>query len=159
MADYEARVGIDFDVTQATAALQRLQQQISAFQSALAKGSAASAKAASNLQRDLVNNINATGKFSASMTTVASSAENFTRALETNKLSLGQYFRYAGASTRTFGRFFKGEFDTINKVVRERVKTIQTQFVKMGRDSNGALQAIKIRPLALDMQNLSLIHI
>ena len=153
MADYEARVGIDFDVTQATASLQRLQQQISAFQSALAQGSAASAKAASNLQRDLLNNINATGKFSASMTTVASSAENFTRALETNKLSMGQYFRYAGASTKTFGRFFKGEFDTINKVVRERVKTIQTQFVKMGRDSNGALQAIKIRPLALDLKD------
>lgn len=153
MADYEARVGINFDVTQATASLQALQQQISAFQSALLKGSAASAKAAANLQRDLVNNINATGRFAASMTTVASSAENFTRALETNKLSLGQYFRYAGASTKTFGRFFKNEFDTINKVVRERVKTIQTQFVKMGRDANGALQAIKVRPLSLDLND------
>ena len=88
------------------------------------------------------------------MRTVASSTEHFTNALERNKLTSREYFRYTGAATKTFGRLFKSEFETINKVARERVKDIQTQYVKMGRGANGALQAIAVRPLTLDMKNL-----
>jgi hypothetical protein len=57
-------------------------------------------------------------------------------------------------ATRTFGSFFKKEFSTIQKVAIERVKDLQTQYISMGRDANGALKAIKIRPLTLDMQDL-----
>jgi TP901 family phage tail tape measure protein len=64
-----------------------------------------------------------------------------------------EYFRYTGASTRTFGKLFKSEFDTINKVARENVKTLQTQYIKMGRDASGALKAMSIRPLTLDMND------
>ena len=67
---------------------------------------------------------------------------------------MGEYFRFAGASTKTFGRFFRNEFDTIEKVARERVKTLQTQYIKLGRDANGAMQAIAVRPQVLDMQDL-----
>jgi hypothetical protein len=49
---------------------------------------------------------------------------------------------------------FSREFNTINRVATERVKDLQTQYISMGRDANGALQAIKVRPLALDMNNL-----
>jgi TP901 family phage tail tape measure protein len=101
-----------------------------------------------------MNNINATGKFQASMRTVTSSTESFTNALEKNKLTSREYFRYTGAATKTFGRLFRSEFETLNKVARERVKDIQTQYVKMGRGANGALQAIAVRPLTLDMKNL-----
>jgi len=66
---------------------------------------------------------------------------------------MGQYFRFAGASTKSFGRLFKSEFNTINKVARERVKGLQTQYIKMGRDANGAMQAIRVRPLTLDLQS------
>jgi TP901 family phage tail tape measure protein len=68
---------------------------------------------------------------------------------------MGEYFRYSAAATKTFGRFFSSEFDTINKVARERVKDLQTQYIKMGRDANGAMRAIAVRPLALDMENLA----
>jgi TP901 family phage tail tape measure protein len=68
---------------------------------------------------------------------------------------MGQYFRYAAGSTQTFGRLFKTEFDTIGRVAESRVKSLQTQYIKLGRDANGAMQAIKVRPLALDMQNLA----
>jgi TP901 family phage tail tape measure protein len=107
------------------------------------------------MQKTLINSINATGKFAASLTNIKSSAENFTTSLEKNKLGLREYFRYAGASTQSFGKLFKSEFATIEKVAVERVKTLQTQYIKMGRDANGALQAIKVRPLTLDMQNLA----
>ena len=67
---------------------------------------------------------------------------------------MGQYFKYAGAYTKTFGKLFRSEFDTINKVARERVKDLQTQYIKLGRDANGAMKAISVRPLTLDMKNL-----
>jgi hypothetical protein len=154
MADAESNIRIDIDTSSALASLKALQREISAFHTSMAKGSAAMAATSANLQKDLINNINATKQFSASMTTVRSGTESFTRALEGNKFSLGEYFRYAGASTRTFGRLFTNEFDTIEKVARERVKTIQTQYIKMGRDANGAIRSIAVRPLTLDMQNL-----
>jgi TP901 family phage tail tape measure protein len=153
--DANAQIRVDIDTTAALASIKNLQRQISAFHSQmLASGNAANAALSQNMQKTLVNSINATGKFAASLTNIKSSAENFTTSLEKNKLGLKEYFRYAGASTQSFGKLFKSEFATIEKVATERVKTLQTQYIKMGRDANGALQAIKVRPLALDMQNL-----
>jgi hypothetical protein len=48
------------------------------------------------MQQNLVNSINATGQFSARVLTIATTTESFTNALEKNKLTMGQYFRYAG---------------------------------------------------------------
>jgi len=155
MTDINSNVRLDIDGSGALATLKELQRQISVFQSAMAKGNAANRTAASNLQKDLINNINATGQFAASMKDVRTGTEQFTTALEKNKLSLGEYFRYGMGSTKTFGRMFKTEMATVEKVARERVKTIQTQYIKLGRDANGAMKSIAVRPLALDMGNLA----
>lgn len=156
MADeIQSNIKVNIDTSAALASIKQLQTQISAFHTQMSKGGAQAAAEARNLQQNLINSINATNKFAASMTTVKSSAEQFTDSLEKNKLSLGEYFRYAGASSRSFGRFFKTEFETINKVARERVKDLQTQYIKLGRDANGAMRAIRVRPLILDMENLS----
>jgi len=156
MADIQSNININVDTTNATAAIRNLQAQISAFHQQMQKsGSAANAATSANMQRNLINSVNATKKFSASMATVSTQTESFTNSLEKNKLSMGQYFRYAGASTRSFGRLFKSEFNTISQVAESRVRTLQTQYVKMGRDASGAMKALKVRPLSLDMQNLS----
>jgi TP901 family phage tail tape measure protein len=155
MADIESNIRIDIDTSSALASIKSLQSQISAFQKQMASTSAASAANAQNLQRRLISDINATGQFSARMTTIKSTTESFTNALEKNKLSLGEYFRFAGASSKTFGRIFTSEFNTIEKVARERVKTLQTQYISMGRDANGSLKAISVRPLSLDMDSLA----
>jgi TP901 family phage tail tape measure protein len=107
------------------------------------------------LQQSLINGINRTGQFSAGIKNIKTTTDSFTNSLQKNKLSMGEYFRYSAAATKSFGRFFSTEFDTINKVARERVKDLQTQYIKMGRDANGAMRAIAIRPLALDMDNLA----
>jgi TP901 family phage tail tape measure protein len=153
MADIQSNIFIDIETAQAIAKLKGLQAEISAFHVAMAKGTATNVARSAEFQRELVNGINRTGQFSAQMARVATSTETFTRALEGNKLSMGEYFRYAGASTKTFGKFFRSEFETINKVARERVKTLQTQYIKMGRDASGAMQAIAVRPVALDLEN------
>ena len=153
MADVNANIGVHIDTSAALVELKNLQRQLATFHSSVAKSSAASAAAQKNLQTNLLNSINATGKFSAQMGTIRTSTESFTHALETNKLSMREYFRFAGGSTKTFGRLFKQEFDTIGKVAQERVKTMQTQYIKMGRDASGAMQAMSIRPTTLNMND------
>ena len=155
MADVNANIGVSIDTSQALAQLKNLQREISQFHSSIARSSATSAQAQRTLQQDFLNSINATGKFAAEFKTITTASESFTNSLEKNKFSMGEYFKYAGGASKTFGRLFKTEFDTINKVAEDRVKKLQTQFIKMGRDANGALKAISITPLALDMNNLS----
>ena len=132
-----------------------LQAQISAFQRQMSSSSTANAESARKLRRGLLDDLNATGQWSTSIRTIKSSSESFTTALERNKLSMGEYFRFAGSQTKTFGRLFTTEFNTIEKVARERVKDLQTQYISLGRDANGALKAISVRPLRLDMNDLA----
>ena len=153
MADVNANIGIQIDTSAALAQLKTLQRQISAFNQAVSKSNATAMMAQRDMTIDLMRNISATGKFAAEMRTIRTSTEAFTHALETNKLSMREYFRYAGASTKSFGKLFRTEFDTINKVARERVKDLQTRYIKLGRDAQGAMKAIAIRPAVLDMEN------
>jgi hypothetical protein len=154
MADIQSNIVVNIDTSAALAELKALQRQISAFHSTMAKGGAASAAVSANMQQNLANTINSSGKFHAEMVRVRSTTESFNTALAKNQLSMKEYFRYAGAASKTFGRLFKQEHETINKVARENVKTLQTQYIKMGRDASGSLRAMSVRPLTLDMKNL-----
>ena len=152
--DANARIRVDIDTAAALASIKNLQRQISNFHTSMAKSGAAASAASMQLQQQLLNSINSTGKFSATLQNVKTTTDSFTNSLEKNKLSMGEYFRYSGGATKTFGRLFRTEFDTINKVARERVKDLQTQYIKMGREANGAMRAIAVRPLVLDMKDL-----
>jgi TP901 family phage tail tape measure protein len=153
MSDVNANIGININAASALAELKALQRQIATFHQQVAKGSASAAIAQKGLQTNLLNAINATGKFHAQMGLVRTSTESFTHALETNKMSMGQYFKYAAGSTKTFGKLFKSEFDTIGKVAQERVKKMQTQYIKMGKDAQGATKAMSITPHSLNMKD------
>jgi TP901 family phage tail tape measure protein len=153
--DANARIRVDIDTAAALANIKNLQRQISTFHTSLAKSGAQATASSLQLQQSLINGINKTGQFSAGIKTIKTTTDSFTNSLQKNKLSMGEYFRYSAAATKSFGRFFSSEFDTINKVARERVKDLQTQYIKMGRDANGAMRAIAVRPLALDMENLA----
>jgi TP901 family phage tail tape measure protein len=155
MADIESNIRFGVDTSDAIASIKMLQAQVSAFQRQMASSSVANAESARKLRRGLIDDLNATGQWSASIKTIESSSESFTRSLEKNKLSMGEYFRYAGSQTKTFGGLFRSEFNTIEKVARERVKDLQTQYISLGRDANGALKAISVRPLRLDMESLA----
>ena len=153
MSDVNAKIGVQIDTSQALAELKGLQRQLALFHTSVSKGSASAAAQQRNMQQNLLNSINATGKFSAQMGVVRTSTESFTNALEKNKLSMREYFRYAGGSTKTFGRLFKSEFDTIGKVAQDRVKKLQTQYIKLGRDASGAMKAISVTPTSLNMKD------
>jgi TP901 family phage tail tape measure protein len=155
MSDVNANIDININSSNALAQLKSLQRQISQFHTSIAKSSESAALAQRGLQKNLLNSVNAISGFTAEMRTVKTSAESFTNSLEKNKFSMREYFRYAGASTKTFGRLFKSEFDTIGKVSEERVKRLQTQYIKMGRDTNGAMQAMAVMPTKLNLDDYS----
>lgn len=151
MADVNANIGVNIDTSAALAQLKSLQRQISQFNSSIAKSSEQSALAQKSLNTNLINSINSIGAFSAELRTIRTTSEQFTASLESNKFSMREYFRYAGAATKTFGKLFRSEFDTISNVAEERVKKLQTQYIKLGRDSTGAMKAIAIMPKELNM--------
>jgi TP901 family phage tail tape measure protein len=153
MADVNANIGVNIDTSNALAQLKTLQRQLSQFHTSVARSSETASLAQKSMQKNFINSVNSIGAFSAELRTVKTTTESFTSSLEGNKFSMREYFRYAGGATKTFGRLFKSEFDTIGKVAEDRVKTLQTQYVKMGRDANGAMKAIAITPATLDMQN------
>ena len=155
MADVNANIGVNIDTSNALAQLKAIQRQISQFHTSIARSSETAGLAQRDLQKNFINSINATGAFSAELRTVKTTAESFTDSLEKNKFSMRQYFRFAGASTKTFGQLFSSEFNTINKVAEQNVKRLQTQYVKMGRDASGAMRAIAIMPNELDMSKMS----
>jgi TP901 family phage tail tape measure protein len=155
MADVNANIGINLETSAALAQLKDLQRQLAIFNTSISKTSASAVAGQKKLAANLVNSINDTGKFVAEIRSIDTTVESFTKNLEKNKFSVKEYFRFAGASTKTFGRNFKGEFDTINKVAEDRVKRLSTQYIKLGRDATGTMQAISVMPKSLDMSSYS----
>lgn len=155
MADVNANIGVNIDTSNALAQIKGLQRQLSEFYTSISRSSETAALAQRDLQRNLVNSVNSLGGFSAELRTIKTTAESFTNSLEKNKFSMREYFRYAAASTKTFSRLFASEFDTINKVAEENVKRLQTQYIKLGRDSSGAMKAIAVIPTQLNMEDLA----
>ena len=154
MADLNANINVGIETTQALDQLKALQRQISQFHQSVSKSSAQASLAQRDLQKNFLNGVNAIQGFSAELKTVRTTAESFTNSLEKNKFSMREYFRYSAGATKTFGRNFAAEMSTIERTAIERVKTLQTQYVKMGRDAQGAMKAIAIRPTVLNMQDL-----
>jgi TP901 family phage tail tape measure protein len=155
LADVNSNININFDTTAALAQLRSLQAGLSRFHQTLAEGNLAAANAQKGLNAQLIQSVGATGKFSASQVKVAGSTLAFTSALEKNKLSLREYYRYtmaaATANTRILGKAFEQEREIINRARRDRVKALQAQYVQMNKSNAGFMDAIRIMPKSLQM--------
>ncbi len=157
MSDVNANIGIHFDTSDALAQLRRLQAGLSKFNQALTEGNVAAANAQKGLNAQLVQSINATGKFVASQKNIASSTTAFTDALEKNKLSMGQYFRYTAAAatqnSKVFSNAFKQEKDTLNRAMKDRVKALQTQYIQLTNANGDLVKVLQVVPKHLKMVN------
>ena len=157
MADVNSNININFNTAAALAQLRTLQAGLSKFHQTLAEGNLAAANAQKGLNAQLLQSIGATGKFSASQVKVAGSTLAFTSALEKNKLSLREYYRYtmaaATANTRVLGKAFAQEREIINRARRDRVKALQSQYIQMNKANAGFMDAIRVMPKSLAMAN------
>jgi TP901 family phage tail tape measure protein len=157
LADVNSNININFNTAAALAQLRQLQAGLSKFHQSLAEGNLAAANAQKGLNAQLLQSVGATGKFSASQVKVAGSTLAFTSALEKNKLSLREYYRYsmaaATANTRVMGKAFAQEREIINRARRDRVKALQAQYIQMNKANSGFMDAIRIMPKSLAMAN------
>jgi TP901 family phage tail tape measure protein len=142
MADVNANINIGINTSQAQAQLLKLQNQISAFNKSLAISDA-------GYGQMLSRGINATRMFDAQIVPATTSVERFSRAIENNKLSLGQYARLTASQLPGLGKVFRSEFDMMEKVAVSRVKKIQSQYVALGKSAKNTQQALQIMPRGL----------
>jgi len=150
MTDVNSNILINIDTTQAMSALRGLDKQISALNRSMIVGTKAASLAQADFSKSLLHNINATGMFNASMGKMATSTDQFSKRLEAGKLSLREYYRYGMASTKTFGKNYAREFQTISNLAEKRVKALQSQYVQLGKDAQGAIRSMRITPKALN---------
>ena len=157
MADLNANIGIGFDTREALASLRKLQAGLSTFNQSLVVGNAAAANAQKGLNAQLIQSINSTGKFIASQVAVASSTQAFTNALEKNKFSLKEYYRYsmaaATANTKVLRKAFAQEREIINRTRKDRVKMLQSQYIQLAASQGGMVQALRVLPRHLATTN------
>jgi hypothetical protein len=157
VSDVNANIGIHFDTSDALAQLRRLQAGLSRFNQALTEGNVSAANAQKGLNSQLMQSINATGKFVASQKTIASSTTAFTDSLEKNKLSMGQYFRYTAAAatmnSKTLKNVFAQEKDVLKRAMKDRVKTLQTQYVQLTNANGEFVKVLQVVPKHLKMVN------
>jgi TP901 family phage tail tape measure protein len=150
MADVNSNIFINIDTAQAMSALRGLDNRLSAFNRSMIVGTKAAQVAQADFTRSLLHNVNATGSFNASMATMTTSVDQFGKKLESGKLGIREYYRYGMASTKTFGRFFGKEFENVGGLIQRRIKTLQNQYVGLGRDAQGAISAMRITPKKLN---------
>jgi TP901 family phage tail tape measure protein len=153
--DTNSNIFINIDTSQAMTQLRLLEKELTALNRSLIVGTKAAAAAQAKYAQSLLHNVNATGQWSASMTRMSTASEQFATRLDRQRLSLKEYFRYGMASTKTFGKLFGREFETVGKLVDKRVKTLQQQYVQLGRDAQGAMNAMKFTPKALNYKDVT----
>jgi len=157
LADVNANIGINFDTSQALAQLRQLQAGLSRFNQTLTQGNVAAMNAQKALNSQLMQAINATGKFVATQKDVATSTSSFTQALEKNQLSMRQYFRYTAAAATQNTKVFKGMFaqerETLTRASKDRVKLLQSQYIQMQAANGNMIKVLQVIPKHLKMVN------
>jgi len=149
VSDVNANINIGIDSSNAVASLRSLQNQISSFNQSVISSNAAAVASQKSLNATLIAQVGATRQFSTNITNVQTSVSRLGNAIDKNKLSLGEYFRYAGASSKTFGKMFGREHNEVMLLAQDRVKRLQTQYIALGAAQNGMQRALALRPLNL----------
>jgi TP901 family phage tail tape measure protein len=149
MSDVNAIINIDINSSAALLNLKRLENQIDQFNRSVATSNATAAASQQSLNRALVDGINNTGLFTSKIVPVESSMTRFSRSLDEGRLSLGEYTRYASSQLPGLSRVFKKEFDSIEQVATSRVKSMQTQYLALGKTVDGVTRTIASTPTGL----------
>jgi TP901 family phage tail tape measure protein len=150
LANVNANVNVLITTQQAQAQIAALQGKINAFNKSVVASSGAAVAQQAAMNKALMDGAVASKMFTARMVPVTTSVESFTTSLEKNKLSLGQYTKYAASQLPGMSRVFRKEFDTINRVAESNVRRLQTQFTAAGTAANGMNRAIALTPTSLN---------
>lgn len=148
MSDVNANINISINSQQALGQLRALQNQISTFNQSVIAGNVAAAQAQRDMTRNLTAQINATKAFTTSISNVETSVSRLSTAIDKNKLSLREYFRYGVAASGAMGKGMREHAD-IMQLAGERVKRLQTQYIALEQAHNGYTRSLAVRPTHL----------
>lgn len=156
MSSVYANIQVNLNTASAVANLKALQKQANTFASNINAANAAQVKgAATALQTAAV----ASGAFTARMLPATGAVQSFNEHLLKNRFSLGDYARYSAAATKETGYFHRALKNTgaltaqtsmINQVATQRVQTLATQYVALGKSVTGANQVMALTPTILN---------
>lgn len=144
-----ANIQIDIDTASAVAQLRTLEAQISKFNSSIVSTNDSMRASLAANTKSLQQQIGDIGQFSTQIKTIQTDVGRFSSSLEKGKLSFGEYFRYGMASTKSFGKSFTKELNTINATAEERVKTLSTRYIALGKEVDGMQKVMAVRPEVL----------
>ena len=147
--EINANINVSLNSSQALASLKSLQSQISSFNKSVIQSNAQAVAAQKGLVSTLNAQIGATRQFSTSMTTVETSVSRLQGAIDKNKLSMGEYFRFGAASSKNFSKIFKRENQEITSLATDRVKRLQTQYLSLGEAHGNMQKTMAVRPMQL----------
>ena len=149
MSDVNAGIRVDFNTADALEGLRALQTGINNFNRSVMQSNSAAVKQQKELTSAFRSSVDETRAFSTHMLNVESSVSRFGKSLEKGKMSLAQYFKYGMASGSKYISAFGKEHADIMGLAEERVKTLQTRYVALGKTIDGSTKAMAIRPLQL----------
>ena len=129
--------GLIADVQRTTAALAKLQQELSITNKTLAAQ-------AGQIQKSFSDTLRSTGQFSSHFVTVGSDVEKFGRSLDGGKLKLKDYFRTWQAHTRTSGGL-------IRDLAKQQVALQNAVVQPLGKTADGLMKFNVQVPKGLDL--------
>ena len=150
MSNVNANINVTIQTQQAVVQLRQLTAEINNFNRQSFATNSAAAKQQKALSQALIDGVKTSGQFATSIVPISNAVDNFSTSLERNRLSLGQYTRYATSQLPGMRKVFTREFDMIGRVAEDRVKRINTQFVSLGQSANGTQKALAMMPNSLD---------
>jgi len=146
MADISSRIDIDVNTQSAIANLKALQAQFIKTNSEFAKANMGNA-AAIRGQADIVaRSIRNSRDFNAVYRDLTKTSEVFTRNLERNNFTARESFKYAISGLKGFSSVYQQESKVLDRVVRDRVKTMSSRFIQLGHDINGVAKGVQFKP-------------
>ena len=152
MAAVESNLIINATTAGAVAELKRLQAQIKALNGQLASGTAVQQAQMTQYAKNAALMASSLGNFQASVVNTTTQVDQFTKALESNKLGMGQLRRGILSQIPIVNRFagLQRENAQLTEVATDRVKKMNAQYMLMGKSATGAAQAMQLVPTQLN---------
>ena len=152
MAAVESNLIVNATTAGARSELKRLQAQIKALNAQLASGTAVQQAQMTQYAKNAAMMASSLGGFSTSVVNTTTQVDQFTKALESNKLGMSQLRRGILSQIPVINRFagLQRENAQLTEVATDRVKKMNAQYMLMGKSATGAAQAIQLVPTQLN---------
>jgi hypothetical protein len=138
MASVNAVIRVNIDASAANAGLQQMAAQMSRFNKGMVQGSASMAAAQVAAANRAQGALNRTGQWMASTGSVMTAAGRMHKQFDKGTMASWQQWRDTSKKN-----------NLVNQMAAQRVRALQTQYVALGREVDGAQRVMKAQPTGM----------